>query len=57
MSKETLEIGTSPGVVPELVTEEEHEEEAPVGTLFFMMIFLLLMVALWGTVYWMLLER
>jgi|GEM_PF-2639173 len=56
MSKKTLELGTPPGAVPELA-RDGHEEEAPTGTLFFMMIILLLMVALWGSVYWVLLER
>lgn len=34
-----------------------EKEEAPTGTLFFMMIFLLIMVGLWATVYLMLLDR
>lgn len=57
MSNETLDVGTPRGVMAEPVVEEEHEEEAPVGTLFFMMVFLFLLVALWGTAYWMLLKR
>lgn len=60
MSSEILDVGTPRGVIPEPLTEEEHEEhehEAPIGTLFFMMVFLFLMVALWGTAYWMLLKR
>lgn len=33
------------------------EDPEPTGTLFFMILFLLIMVGLWVTVYWMLLER
>jgi len=39
------------------MTETYEEEEAPVGTVFFMILFLLVMVGLWITVYLMLLER
>lgn len=34
-----------------------EEEPAPTGTLFFMLLFLLVMVGLWLTAYWLLLER
>lgn len=54
---EELTSGTPRGVAPEQALEEEHEEVAPTGTLFFMMLFLLLMVGLWATVYWLLLSR
>lgn len=57
MSKKRSEVGPASGVGPDGAAGEEFEEEAPIGTLFFMMIFLLLMVALWGSVYWLLLER
>lgn len=61
MSKEMQEVGTlrgeAPESTPELPLAEEHEEETPTGTLFFMMLFLLLMVGLWATVYWLLLSR
>ncbi|HEX6938183.1 MAG TPA: hypothetical protein VF158_02135 [Longimicrobiales bacterium] len=39
------------------VRGEHGEEEAPVGTVFFMILFLMVMVGLWITVYGMLLER
>ncbi len=45
-------------VDPDVVAEEVTDEApAPIGTLFFMILFLLAMVGLWVTVYWMLLER
>lgn len=31
--------------------------DEPIGTLFFMIVFILLLVGLWGTVFWMLLNR
>lgn len=42
---------------PSTITGPHEEEEAPVGTVFFMILFLLVMVGLWITVYLMLLER
>jgi hypothetical protein len=60
MSNEVQEVATLRGVLPEeplVEPQEDEHEEAPTGTLFFMMLFLLLMVGLWATVYWMLLSR
>lgn len=57
MSEEMQDVATLRSVTPESSIEEEHEEETPTGTLFFMMLFLFLMVGLWVTVYWMLLSR
>ncbi len=47
------------GSVPEArgPTDEEALEGTPVGTLFVLALFLLLMVGLWGTLFWMLLNR
>jgi len=36
---------------------EGEQEEAPVGTLLFMVAFLLVMAGLWLAVFWMLIER
>lgn len=44
-------------VADRAIAEVGEEEPALVGTLFFMILFLLVMVGLWVTVYWMLLER
>jgi hypothetical protein len=59
MSREVLGTDRSPGAEdgPAENIAWVEEEEAPTGTLFFMVIFLLLMVGLWATVYWMLLNR
>lgn len=59
MSGEEAEVLGAKGVVGEPIGEElgAEAEDAPIGTLFFMVIFLILMVALWGTTYWMLLKR
>jgi len=59
MSDEATERITEPALVPERSgsIREVDAEAAPVGTLFFMILLLLLMVGLWVTVYWMLLSR
>lgn len=58
MSDETLVNRLNEdGGYPIVEADEAEEEMAPVGTLFFMVIFLLLMVGLWATVYWLLLSR
>jgi hypothetical protein len=54
--KESVEDWDGEGASP-VLTDEDDEEHAPVGTLFFMTIFLLVMVGLWVTVYLMLLSR
>lgn len=40
-----------------VLADDGAEDQAPVGTLFFMTIFLLVMIGLWVTVYLMLLNR
>lgn len=58
VSDETLREGPEGGGDYPIVEADRAEEEmAPVGTLFFMVIFLLLMIGLWATVFWLLLSR
>lgn len=60
MSGDAWPPGPDPGgedVAIEGAAVAVEEEPVPVGTLFFMILFLLIMVGLWAAVYWMLLER
>lgn len=51
------QITREPTATEEEVAEEMHDEPAPVGTLFLLMIFLAGMAGLWGTIYYMLMTR
>lgn len=33
---------------------EDPEEQAPIGTLFVMMVYLMVLAGMWGTMYWLL---
>lgn len=37
--------------------DSEAEEQGPVGTLFLMVVYLIVLAGMWGTIYWMMLER
>lgn len=37
--------------------EQESDERGPVGTLFVLLLYLMALVGMWGTLYWLLLSR
>lgn len=43
--------------VPEGPGEATAGERGPVGTLFFLMIYVMVLAGMWGTMYWILLSR
>ncbi len=48
---------TDDAVMSEAETGTQEEVPAPVGTLFIMMLYIMVLAGMWGAIYWILLSR
>lgn len=48
---------TDDAVMPDADAGTDEEVPAPVGTLFIMMLYIMVLAGMWGAIYWILLSR